>query len=514
MRAWVVRAGTEGEREEPAFEQSIIAAGWPELGDITKAEGREDLRALLTKTYPDYNRRVIGNWAGQLLRFRHVMKVGDLVVLPRRNRQLAVGRIMGDYVFHPDAVPGLQHIRRVEWKHTALERQVVKQDLLYSMGSLMTVFELRRANASERVATLFDHGADPGPAEDESAADSPPSASAALLDKAVNAPVDQPLSLKLHELIEAWPTGRMSSVLTQIEADLHDQGLTASPLITVAGLQSTIKLLRTGAEPGPEQPQLTTDEVPDEEAEHEPLTYRVNHLATAASGITSIRIGETLKRAITVMAQKNISQLPVLDEHGRLCGAVTWESIGESLLHRAPTTLAEVTVRSPLSLDGQSKLLASIDQIHERGYAFVHDKHVITGIITTADVTAQFGTRVEPFVLLEELEQRLRRLLHQALENGHLTLEQIRSTLQSNRKKRVNSPDDLTLGEYPYVLAPKDNWDALKCNADQQTVRDSLTECAKFRNELMHFDPTSTQERDLAPVQGALKMLRALHPID
>ncbi|MFE4372542.1 hypothetical protein ACFRMN_30770 [Streptomyces sp. NPDC056835] len=77
----------------------------------------------------------------------------------------------------------------------------------------------------------------------------------------------------------------------------------------------------------------------------------------------------------------------------------------------------------------------------------------------------------------------------------------------------VTALSNLTLGEYPYVLAPEDHWNALNCNADQQTVRDSRTEGAKFRNELMHFDPNPTQDRDLSPIQGALKMLRALYPI-
>ncbi|MFE5686012.1 CBS domain-containing protein [Streptomyces sp. NPDC056512] len=457
---------------------------------------------------------MIGNWAGQLLRFRHLMQIGDFVVLPRRNRQLAVGRITGEYMFRADAEPGLQHIRQAEWKRPDLDRDVVHQDLLYSMGSLMTVFELRRANAAERVTELFDHGTDPGPTDDDAADSATLSASAALLERAVDAPVDQPLSLPLRELIDAWPGGPMSTVLAQIEDDLKDQGLTASPLITVAGLDSTIKLLRTGAEPGPDQPRLTTDDVPDEEAEQEPLTYRMNHLPTATGGVTALGPRDSLTKAITVMTRQSFSQLPILDEHGRLCGAVTWESIGTALLHRTPTTLADVTVKSPLSLYGRSELLTSITQIHENGYAFVHDsQHTVTGIITTADLTDQFGARVEPFVLLEELEQRLRRLLHQALNNGHLTLDQIRSTLQRQRKKHVKSPDDLTLGEYAYVLEPEAHWNALNCGADQQTVRASLTECAKFRNKLMHFNPNPTQDRDLAPVHGALNVLRALHPI-
>jgi restriction system protein len=307
MRAWMVRAGSDGEREEPALRDGIIAAGWLELDrDLAGVADREELRPIVEETYPGYSPRVIGNWVGQLWRLRHEMSIGDLVVMPRRARQLAIGRITGDYGFRHGVEPGLQHTRQVQWKRTDLERSAVQQDLLDSMGSLLTIFELRRYGAAQRIAALLDTGKDPGGGE----TDSPIFASSAkLLEAATSAPADQPLTITIRRLMEAWgATRRGSTVVDQIETDLGDKGLTTRPPITTGSIDSTVALLRIGAEPGPDQPRLTNEDVPDEEAEQAPLTYRINHLASATGDVVSISPDDSLRKAITAMVYHDFSQ--------------------------------------------------------------------------------------------------------------------------------------------------------------------------------------------------------------
>lgn len=108
---------------------------------------------------------------------------------------------------------------------------------------------------------------------------------------------------------------------------------------------------------------------------------------------------------------------------GRDLAAITWEAIGKARMSGMPLTLAEVVVQSPLDLHGQAELPPGFP------------RSSITGIVTAAGLPSQFGVRVEPFVLLEELEQRLRRLL-----------EAVHSQLRSHRRNRVRDADDLTLG--------------------------------------------------------------------
>lgn len=58
----------------------------------------------------------------------------------------------------PAAPPGAVHQRPVRWVRADLPRSEVDQDLLYSLGSTLTVFGVRRNNAEERLSALVQTG--------------------------------------------------------------------------------------------------------------------------------------------------------------------------------------------------------------------------------------------------------------------------------------------------------------------------------------------------------------------
>lgn len=117
MRAWMVRAGRKGERATVALENGVVIAGWEEVGDLSHIGDGEGLRALLVEIYPEFSSQVVGNWTGQLWRFREEIAVGDLVVIPVSDsyrRRLVVGVVTGTYCYHGAAKPGFRRTRSVE----------------------------------------------------------------------------------------------------------------------------------------------------------------------------------------------------------------------------------------------------------------------------------------------------------------------------------------------------------------------------------------------------------------
>ena len=91
---------------------------------------------------------------------------------PRRSSRkltstIAFGRVIGPYKYIKAAPSGVTHQRPVEWITTDLPRQRVEQDLLYSLGSAMTVFQVSRNNAEERIRRLLQVKAGPVPARSE-----------------------------------------------------------------------------------------------------------------------------------------------------------------------------------------------------------------------------------------------------------------------------------------------------------------------------------------------------------
>ncbi|WP_405954875.1 CBS domain-containing protein [Streptomyces phaeochromogenes] len=528
MRAWVVRAGENGERERTALDEGLLLVGWDRLrmGDLADATTRDGIRAAVTAAYPEEGPYTVGNWAGQLHRFVHQIRPGDLVVLPARSGLVAVGRVTGDYEYRPEAADGMRHARRVDWLVTDVDRQSVQSDLLDSMGSLLTVFELSRFGAAERVAALSEGKPDPGrPDADEFAATL--TEPAKLYEEVRRRSADQPLTLSIRDFLAVWSVQRRYPAVTeQIKSDLAARGLVTVPPFTEGTLDSQIAVLAGGAEPDESGTSAVTrlsgttdlsaavqnaahaaDLLPDEEAETPAVAYRVSNLDSANRMPESVNVGDSLGTAMTVMVLRGYSQLPVLDADGRLRGVVSWESIGRARMADPGADLRAATVRGQ-EADRSDDLLDWIGSVQQSGYVLVRDHdHKICGLITASDLTVQFGTRVRPFVLVEEIEQRLRRVVDRCIP-----LDRIRAVVPRGRASRVNSAANLTFGVYGHLLRVPENWAALGWAIDQQHFLAALEECRNFRNGLMHFSPDPITDDQLLPAQGLLELLRSVDP--
>jgi restriction system protein len=154
MAVWVVRAERHGEMEDLALEQGIVVIGWSELPDLAAIKSREELYDVCRKVYPEAKPANITSSVGQCWAFRERIQVGELVVLPlKRRAAVAVGRVTGPYHYRPDLPPRAYHTRPVEWVRKDLPRSAfdADQDILLSLGGQLTVFQIQREHAEERV---------------------------------------------------------------------------------------------------------------------------------------------------------------------------------------------------------------------------------------------------------------------------------------------------------------------------------------------------------------------------
>lgn len=210
-----------------ALGRGLVIAGWEELGDISGCESREGIRQALKATYPKVSDKVIGNWTGQLWRFKEQIKAGDLVVMPLHTRpgQVAVGRIIGPYEYRAGEPEGFRQVRRVEWLQTDLPREIFRPDLRASITSLLTVCGLTRNDAARRVAYIAERRADPGMVGGEKI-----TTWEELLQDAASRTAEDPRRLTIRSFLEHWgQTRRSGGVVAMIKDDLADQGLTTRP---------------------------------------------------------------------------------------------------------------------------------------------------------------------------------------------------------------------------------------------------------------------------------------------
>lgn len=157
MAVWMVRMGLKGEQEDWAIEHGRAVVGWSEMGDLSQYGTPEDLLGALRKTYPDASTARLNNWRSQLWAFSKRIEAGDLVVLPLRGRDLiAIGQVLGGYEYVPENPEWTKHTHPVKWIHTDLPRSRFDQDLLYSFGAIMTVCQIKRNNAEQRIRAIVE----------------------------------------------------------------------------------------------------------------------------------------------------------------------------------------------------------------------------------------------------------------------------------------------------------------------------------------------------------------------
>ena len=91
------------------------------------------------------------------------MLPNDIVALPLKTRpgRVALGRVKGSYKYQ-DVNDFKRHTRPVDWIRKEVPRSDFGQDLLYSLGSLLTICRIQRNDADRRISAMLDGNRDPG----------------------------------------------------------------------------------------------------------------------------------------------------------------------------------------------------------------------------------------------------------------------------------------------------------------------------------------------------------------
>lgn len=150
---WVVRAGAQGEMDEAFLKSNLVAIGWPALGDLAPLNTRDKMKSAVQKSYPDFADGKVPVVAGQLIRFAHEMKEGDLVLYPSKiDRRFHIGKISGQYRYDPSVSSHYCNVRPVVWLKN-IAREAVSLGARHEANSTLTVFQVRNY-ADEFLAAL------------------------------------------------------------------------------------------------------------------------------------------------------------------------------------------------------------------------------------------------------------------------------------------------------------------------------------------------------------------------
>ncbi len=207
------------------------------------------------------------------------------------------------------------------------------------------------------------------------------------------------------------------------------------------------------------------------------------------------------------MRKKDFSQLPVMSNDREVDGVISWKSIGEGASTDSPCQFVHECMENPVREIGfNDPLLDATDDV-ATGYVLVRgEDDVIAGIVTASDFAVQFRQLAEPFLVIEEIEHHLRRLVA-----GKFCIGELRETVYKGRRRYIHGPDDLSLGAYCRLLEGSEHWKRLGLDTCcQEVFLERLCAVRDIRNAVMHFDPKGPEPEYLEKLYDFAGRLRSL----
>ncbi len=221
---------------------------------------------------------------------------------------------------------------------------------------------------------------------------------------------------------------------------------------------------------------------------------RISILPSANRPPVTVNRDGKISDAVTIMMMHNYSQLPVMSNPRSVAGLITWESLGIGITNgNESNDIKDYLISRPVViLDLDTPLLDAIKTVIKEEVVLVQKKDKsLSGIVTIADISTQFFTLSEPFLLLEKIENLIRLLLDEKF-----LLQDIQSVCQED--EQAEYIDDLTFGQYIRLIENEANWQKLNLKIERVPFIKQLDKIRIIRNDIMHFDPEgiSSEQRD------------------
>lgn len=212
------------------------------------------------------------------------------------------------------------------------------------------------------------------------------------------------------------------------------------------------------------------------------------------STLISVNRQTKLTEAITLMFRYGYSQLPILSGRSGVDGIVSWRSIGKALaLGKTCETVSDCKEKVEV-LESTEPLFSAVKVILEKEVVLVRQKDsTISGIVTATDIGEQFIALAEPFLIIEQIENQIRRLLHHRYDMEQL----VKSVNPNDSERTIETLSDLSFGEYVRIIENPKNFEKLNLNIDRSLLVKQLDDVRKIRNDVMHFDPDGVSEEGL-----------------
>jgi CBS domain-containing protein len=247
---------------------------------------------------------------------------------------------------------------------------------------------------------------------------------------------------------------------------------------------------------------------PGDDGSRRDPTYRISKLGAANQGVVSVKPDSTLEQVVTLMMERDFSQIPVMTTEREVKGVITWGTIGTRLALTPRQKCARDFMEKAYEVRHSDSMFDVIQTIVDRDHVLVRaEDGKVAGIITASDLSVQFRLLSEPFLLLSEIENLLRLMIDGRFEVGELK----ECADEGDSVREIAGVADLNFGEYIRLLENQDRWAKFAVAIDRAAFCKGLDDVRRIRNDVMHFDPDGVAPSDLERLRDYTNFLRRLH---
>lgn len=245
----------------------------------------------------------------------------------------------------------------------------------------------------------------------------------------------------------------------------------------------------------------------------------------------SIKRDSSLKEALDLMARYDFSQLPVVDAHGVVAGAITTESVSRTM-QQLTTESSDGQISLPNLLtcsvqgfmekarvisDAGTDIFNLLDHFAEYSYIIVTDDDGrLKDVLTNYDVIELYGDVTEHFLLVGKIEELLRVIIRNVFSSNEELASAIaalpsvedsdRKTQSSKQGSTNRDIDDLTLQDEQILIMK--NWNRFSLYFQDRELWDKyLSRLRDIRNDLFHFRVQELQPEQKKMLQDLLSKL-------
>jgi len=340
---------------------------------------------------------------------------------------------------------------------------------------------------------------------------------AQLIDAAQSVQAGSRRRVKVRTLLSWFGHKRRgSSVVWIIRRALQDLGLGTDPDFATVGIDAFVNLSLATAKPSNGEGDVDNGEdesirdTRDTGAQATDPALYVGMLPAATSGVVSVKRDNNLSVAVTKMMYHNYSQLPVTQDLRRIDGMISWRSIGVARTKKEDADceyVRDCLDKDYSTVELDTPLLDAVAEIAQQEAVLVlgPDKR-ITGIVTTSDLSLKYHELAAPFLLLQEIEYRLRLLIDEVFSRE----EMAEARDPRDDRRQIRSAADLSFGEYIRLVEARKNWHRLTLPLDRRVFVKLLRDVRDVRNEIMHFSPDDLSSENLDKIEKLRKLLELL----